>query len=185
MCEGISYAKRIVEKWIVSHMESYPPVVINITDGESTDGNPLSNAKDIAQLKTNDGNILFLNCHISSHKAASIIFPDSSAGLPDQYAKLLFDMSSILPEPIINTAQKEGYNLSNQSRGFAFNTDLVELIRFLDIGTKRNLRRIQSLNLQSYLNCSIQTTGLEQEFERCIFPTYFICMYKRRKGSRI
>ena len=140
MCEGISYAKRIVEKWIVSHMESYPPVVINITDGESTDGNPLSNAKDIAQLKTNDGNILFLNCHISSHKAASIIFPDSSAGLPDQYAKLLFDMSSILPEPIINTAQKEGYNLSNQSRGFAFNTDLVELIRFLDIVTKRNLR---------------------------------------------
>ena len=55
MCEGISYAKRIVEKWIVSHMESYPPVVINVTDGESTDGNPLSNAKDIAQLKTNDG----------------------------------------------------------------------------------------------------------------------------------
>ena len=90
-------------------------------------------------------------------------------------------MSGILPEPIINTAQKEGYNLSDQSRGFAFNTDLVELIRFLDIGTKRNLRWIQSLNLQSYLNCSIQTTGLEQEGIRrdVSFPTYFICMYKR------
>ncbi len=141
MCAGISYAKRIVEKWVADHIESYPPVVINITDGESTDGNPLSIAKDVAQLKTNDGNVLFLNCHISSNKANPIIFPDSAGELPDQHAKLLFDMSSTLPEPIVKIAQKEGYNLSNQSRGFAFNTDLVELIRFLDIGTRRdNLR---------------------------------------------
>ena len=50
-------------------------------------------------------------------------------------------MSSILPEGIRDGAQREGFPVSEASRGFAFNADLVELIRFLDIGTRpSNLR---------------------------------------------
>jgi hypothetical protein len=47
----------------------------------------------------------------------------------------------VLPEGIRESAQREGFKISDKSRGFAFNADLVELIRFLDIGTRpANLR---------------------------------------------
>ncbi len=50
-------------------------------------------------------------------------------------------MSSLLPDPLREAAAREGFDVSANSRGFAFNADLVELIRFLDIGTRpSNLR---------------------------------------------
>jgi hypothetical protein len=50
-------------------------------------------------------------------------------------------MSSILPEHIQNAAKSEGYQISDSSRGFAFNSDIVTVIRILDIGTRpTNLR---------------------------------------------
>lgn len=141
MCKAITYAKRIIERWVSSHMNSYPPIVINITDGASTDGNPISIVRDLSGLNTNDGNVLFLNCHLSSHKGVPILFPDAVAGLPDEYAVLLFEMSSILPDAMIQAAQQSGFQVANQSRGFVFNADLVDLIRFIDIGTRpANLR---------------------------------------------
>jgi hypothetical protein len=70
-----------------------------------------------------------------------VLFADAEEGLPDQFAKLLYSMSSVLPEGIRDGAQREGFPVSENSRGFAFNADLVELIRFLDIGTRpSNLR---------------------------------------------
>ena len=40
-----------------------------------------------------------------------------------------------------DSAIGEGYPIGVDARGFAFNADLVELIRFLDIGTRpSNLR---------------------------------------------
>jgi hypothetical protein len=64
------------------------------------------------------------------------MFPDSDAGLADQYAQRLFRMSSILPDKLREAARSEGYIIGERGRGFAFNADLVELIRFLDIGTR-------------------------------------------------
>lgn len=40
MCEALRRAKVAVETWAVSHFNSYPPTVIHVTDGESTDGDP-------------------------------------------------------------------------------------------------------------------------------------------------
>jgi hypothetical protein len=50
-------------------------------------------------------------------------------------------MSSVLPGNLCTAARGEGFVIGEQARGFAFNADLVELIRFLDIGTRpSNLR---------------------------------------------
>ena len=70
-----------------------------------------------------------------------MLFADAEEELADQHAKLLFNMSSVLPDAIRESAEREGFAVSENSRGFAFNADLVELIRFLDIGTRpSNLR---------------------------------------------
>jgi hypothetical protein len=136
MCQALSSAKRIVEGWLDQHPTCFPPIVINITDGEATDGDPSGPAEDIRKLSSSDGEVLLFNLHLSSHRGTPIEFPDSEAGLPDRFAQLLFRMSSPLPAYMRNIALQEGYKVSEGSKGFAFNADMVVVIRFLDIGTR-------------------------------------------------
>lgn len=141
MCQAFSKAKSIISSWVNSHPSSFPPILINITDGQSTDGDPSANAKTIAELSTNDGNVLVFNIHLSSTRSAKVEFPTSVIGLPDEYASMLFNMSSPLTDFMKDEAQKEGMNVADGARGFVFNADLVSLIKFLDIGTRpSNLR---------------------------------------------
>jgi len=141
MCQAMRHAQKILSAWLNDYPDCFPPIAINITDGESTDGNPSSVAQDITSLKSSDGEVLLFNIHLSSHRGTPIEFPDSEAGLPDQYAKRLSQMSSILPNSIKETASQEGFRVSTKSRGFVFNADMAALINFLDIGTRpSNLR---------------------------------------------
>ncbi|PKO32786.1 MAG: hypothetical protein CVU36_00415 [Betaproteobacteria bacterium HGW-Betaproteobacteria-9] len=136
MCAAITKAAEELASWCDAHPNSYPPTVLHITDGESTDGNPEQLADSLRQFQTTDGNILLLNLHVSALAATPISFPASDAGLPDQYAKLLFRMSSPLPPHLIKVAQEKGRTVSNESRGYVFNADAAEIVDFFDIGTR-------------------------------------------------
>lgn len=141
MCQSLNQAHTIISSWVSQHQNCFPPVVINITDGESTDGDPTSAAETIRKLEVSDGNVLLFNVHLSSTRASAIEFPDPQTRLPDSHAELLFRISSELPPYMRTIAQQEGYPALEGSRGFAFNADLVGLIKFLDIGTRpSNLR---------------------------------------------
>lgn len=140
MGEAFSMAHQLLQTWITNHPDSYPPIVINITDGEYNN-DPTKEAEALTSLSTSDGNTLLFNCHISGHTSAPVVFPNSDAGLPDEWARKLFMLSSPLPQSMSDSAIGEGYPIGVDARGFAFNADLVELIRFLDIGTRpSNLR---------------------------------------------
>lgn len=136
MCKALSRAQSILQSWLSAHPTSFPPIVINITDGESTDGDPSGLAQSIQQMASNDGNVLLFNIHISSNKTSPIEFPDSEENLPDEHARLLFRCSSVLPEVMRSYAQQMGYKMTDTTRGFVFNADMVAVIKFLDIGTK-------------------------------------------------
>jgi hypothetical protein len=136
MCAALDRVKTAVEAWVSAHPVSYPPTVIHVTDGESTDGPPAEIADRIQALSTEDGRVAFFNLHLSSSPAKALTFPDSDAGLPDDFARTLFAMSSPLPARLRAEAASEGYAVTDASRGFAFNADLVETIRFIDIGTR-------------------------------------------------
>ena len=136
MCEALGRAKSSVESWAAGHMTSYPPTVIHVTDGESTDGDPSAVAQQIRAVATADGPACLYNLHLSSTAAKPITFPASESELPDEFARLLFAMSTPLQDRIRREAAAEGYAVSDGSRGFAFNADLVEAIRFIDIGTR-------------------------------------------------
>jgi hypothetical protein len=45
-------------------------------------------------------------------------------------------MTSALPGMVRVAAKAEGFNLDPGARGFALNAELVDMIRFLDIGTR-------------------------------------------------
>jgi hypothetical protein len=141
MCQAFARAHTILQVWIGQHAASFPPIVINITDGEATDGDPAGAAQMVKSLATNDGQCLLFNIHISSKGAAPLEFPDSESGLPDEFSRLLFNMSSLLPAYMQAMAREEGIRASETTRGFVFNADMVAVIRFLDIGTRpSNLR---------------------------------------------
>ncbi|HEY9792056.1 MAG TPA: hypothetical protein V6D22_16740 [Candidatus Obscuribacterales bacterium] len=141
MCEALGRATSTVVDWLGKHPNCFPPIVINISDGEPTDGDPLQTAYDLMNLTSSDGSVLLFNLHISSSNHRPIEFPDTEAGLPDSHAKLLFNMSSPLPEYMRNMVSQEGVAVSSNTRGFVFNADLISVIRFLDIGTRpSNLR---------------------------------------------
>jgi hypothetical protein len=135
MTKALFCAKDVVEDFVKKHPASFPPIVFHMTDGASTDGIPMEAARKLTQVASNDGSVLLFNLHISSERATPIEFPDSEANLPDHFAKLLFNMSSILPEYMRNAAHEQGYQISPQTRGFAFNADMTSLLKFLKIGT--------------------------------------------------
>jgi hypothetical protein len=141
MVQALTQTQTILTNWLNAHPGSFPPIVIHFTDGESTDGDPTMVAESIKTLMTADGNVLLFNCHISSDGSAPILFPDSDAGLPNDYARLLFNMSSYLPPAMREAAQQEGKPASDGARGFAFNADTVTIVQFLDIGTRTSQLR--------------------------------------------
>src|SRR5262245_16809592 len=129
-------SKEVVAGFLASHQNCFPPLVVNLTDGQPTDANPLAAAQALKGLKSTDGNVLVLNAHLSSSSGAPIAFPSAEDGLPDVFSKLLFRMSSLLPTPMAQAAQEEGYPIVGSARGFMFNADLVAVTRFLEIGTR-------------------------------------------------
>jgi hypothetical protein len=136
MCQALTQAKEVLADFIAKYRAAYPPVVMNITDGAATDGDPEPAAAAVRGLTTKDGNVLMFNAHLSSRPDQPIEYPDKPEGLPDDYARLLFRLSSLLPLKIKAALRDEGFKVSDATRGFVFNADLVSVVRFMDIGTR-------------------------------------------------
>jgi hypothetical protein len=144
MCRAAGEAKRILEGWIAEHPDSYPPTVIHITDGESTDGNPTSRLQELTDLSTSDGNVMLFNIHLSAlEEAESVTFSDSPDDLPDTYSKMLFDTASPLTETMRSLAKEHGFDTTEDSRCFVLNGDLVLLVQAIDIGTRPSNVQLQ------------------------------------------
>jgi hypothetical protein len=136
MCQALTHASELVSGWIADHPRGFPPIVLNLTDGEANDGDPLTSAGQLTQLRSTDGAALLFNLHISDAGGSPIAFPADSSSLPNVYARSLFDMSSELPPHMRAYAAKNHYDVSDGSRGFVYNSDIVSLVQFLDIGTR-------------------------------------------------
>lgn len=134
-----------LRNWLSQHQASFPPIIINLTDGAYTDQSPANVVRELSQLSTADGNVLVFNCHISKEGGMSVSFPsDTQAGTLSGLARELYEMSSPLPEPMRRQAQAKGYQVEAGARGYVFNADLVTMIDFLDIGTRAIQDRVEN-----------------------------------------
>src|SRR5262249_23475786 len=80
MCAALPLAQQYLEVFLGRFPGCYPPLVLNITDGLSTDGDPLPVAKAIQELASQDGNVLLFNAHVSASPAQPIEFPSTEEG---------------------------------------------------------------------------------------------------------
>ena len=137
MCDALRFAGQALEAWVDQHPDSFPPIVINVSDGAASDGDPEGPARRIVDLQTADGNALLFNVHLSDSTAMPIQYPDGEERLPqDDYALAMFRMSSLLPESSRNQASSLDLPVTENSRGYVFNADMMALVQFLDIGTR-------------------------------------------------
>jgi hypothetical protein len=144
MRAALTRAAEIMAEWCDAHPDSYPPTILHVTDGEATDGNPEDVAAALQQLHTTDGQALLFNLHVTTMGGTTmgghgIIFPAGEGALVDQYARMLFRMSSPLPPHLARLAGDKGYAISAGARGFIFNAEPKLIVDFFDIGTRPRL----------------------------------------------
>ena len=135
MCRALSLVREILAGWLAAHPRGFPPTVLHLTDGESSDGDPFAAGSEIMSLGTDDGAVLLFNCHVSSSRARKVEYPAEESQLPDGFARTLFRISSPLPENFLGAAQQLGVPAAEGSRGFVFNADPSSVVQFYEIGT--------------------------------------------------
>jgi hypothetical protein len=135
MCAALAHVHRVAQTWADTHPGSFPPVVIHLTDGESSDGNPEEVAVSLRAIGTDDGNLLLFNCHLSDSTALPVLFPSGEGELPDEYGRLLFRMSSLLPERMLQLASARNLQAPGGARGMAFNADSTSMLKLISVGT--------------------------------------------------
>lgn len=146
MYGALSYSYKLLRKWILENKgrSSFPPIVINITDGETSDAiddEMMIVSNKIKRLSTEDGNVLLFNIHLSSSQIEeSIMFPSSINSLPDiRNIRMLYEMSSILPqifhEEILNNCKSKTAQEVLAARAITCNTSMDSLIKALEVGS--------------------------------------------------
>ncbi len=144
MYESLNMVYDTIKKWCQQpqNYDSFPPMIFNITDGESSDCtgvDMLNMSRRIRSLSTSDGYAFMINVHIASSSAQqSMLLPtlDEVNACTNKYAKDLGLASSIMP-PIYNNmiCEIRKMKYSGEFVGMSYNTSISELITILNIGT--------------------------------------------------
>jgi hypothetical protein len=135
MMEAMEEACALVAAWCDAHPDSYPPTVINVTDGEPTGESPETAASFLRRIHTEDGETLLFNLHISGQGRSEVVFPDREDGL-NEYGRLLFRMSSPFPPHLRSSAAAAGFAPAADARFFAYGAGADLAVRFLNLGTR-------------------------------------------------
>jgi len=136
MVEAVSAAVLAVTQFVGAFPNAFPPLVLNLTDGIPSDGNPQAMAKALRNIATSDGNVLMFNLLLATAPGPPVYFLADEDLLADKFSKLLFRMSSVLPQKVLDAARSDGFQPEPNARGVVFNADPTAVVRFLDIGTR-------------------------------------------------
>lgn len=144
MYEAMLRVRDLAKEWCEKseNRQSFPPVVINITDGEASDcdDNELRDiCEQIKRIATDDGNVLLINIHISTDSTLpAIIFPMAEeltgAG---RYSRLLAECSSVMPSAFDSAiCEMKGRGATPPFFGMGYNASIIELLSMVNIGSR-------------------------------------------------
>ena len=135
-------AYEILSGWVSADKanDCFPPMVINITDGQATDGSHaklVEVANKLKFLSTADGNVVVMNVHISNLTQHNEFSP-SALKCPEtgeKYTHTLFEMSSAMPSFFEREIADLTENKKPPYRAFAYNASIDDLVRMINIGS--------------------------------------------------
>lgn len=130
----------VAEAFAQSHTTSFPPIIINITDGMPTDMDTQDIPNEVhplSSIATSDGHALICNVHLSETQEAPAFLPASEDALPDEYSKNLFLASSEVPEAMAKVGREriKGIDIQENARLFAYNADPTLLVNLLTLAS--------------------------------------------------
>lgn len=150
MAEALDFAKQLIEGWITKKPDNPAPVIINVSDGMPyTGSNPIddiektiSTASSIMNINTGDGNPLIFNVHLGHPPFNETKFSSTENEVSDDEGKILFKISSKVPETYREAARKHEFVTDVDSRGFVSNAGPETLIKFINFGSSGGTDRI-------------------------------------------
>lgn len=152
MGAALEHATALLAEWTQQNPNSFPPIVLNLSDGAQTDCDNdalLEKAKRLKSLHTKDGNVILACAHLSTGDHSPVAFPYEREQIPqDEYAQLMYSISSELPELFQRqVANLTGKDLPSDERFSAmiYNADSASLIKLLDIGTRSQRTQAQKI----------------------------------------
>jgi hypothetical protein len=152
MCEALSLVKNTLETWLAEHPRGFPPTVLHLTDGESSDGDPDYIGRQIMSLKTDDGNVLLFNCHLRPAPPEDRISNATYRCRMDSRAPCFKSPAGCRKVSGCGGPQS-GVQALDGSRGFVFNGDPSSIVQFYEIGTKSNWNDAVSLDGRQNGDC--------------------------------
>lgn len=128
MLQALQRARNLAQQWANDHPDNYPPVIVNITDGEA-EGDLRGASQEVCQVSTSDGQALLFNVHITKLANAEVAYPLVLEELPsDHFARLLFSMSSVIPETSRALLETQlGRPVTSGAHGMIFNGDAASV----------------------------------------------------------
>lgn len=145
MYEALVHIKNLISTWCSDsfNRRSFPPIVINITDGccgDAEDFELIELASEIQKIGTKDGTTLLVNIYLANEidDTSDTLFPRLSEHFSEEHdCQMLYDMSSVLPEEL-EYAMKyiNGCSSIGPYKCFARNASVCEILTITDIGTE-------------------------------------------------
>lgn len=133
MRRAFALTQDVLRSWLMDHPSAFPPIVVNITDAQGTDGDFGSEVRTLKRLRTEDGEVLFFNIVMEARSAGeeAIAFPSQW----DEWGRTLFRFSSRLPTCMLTAAKEVGYDVSETSRGFLERAMVEDIVSALSLFT--------------------------------------------------
>jgi uncharacterized protein YegL len=109
MRKAFQFCRPFIEDWVKRNPNSFPPLIFNITDGEVSDVDEMSEliqeANALKSLSTSNGNALIFNLLTSDNHEKIVEFPyEHEIGLfeESEFEKAMFEASSYIPRNLIH-----------------------------------------------------------------------------------
>ena len=150
MLKAFEQARDVVEQHVNDFPDSFPPVVLNISDGEPTDcGEPVrwdviaDVCDSIREIGTARAEPLICNIHLDPRgRDEPSVYPSSSPIL-DGHESGLWRISSDVPDFLEEFLPGSAEESTGNRRMFVFNSDLPTFADFLEFCTSKTNRTTQ------------------------------------------
>ena len=132
---ALNKVKKLVDKWTEEHIDSFPPIIIHITEFRyhgAEDSEMIRLAKEIKSLLTNDGNALLFNIVLTwNEDLVPVKYPSDECEVSESYyGSVYYLMSSVLPQSFYNNMRikESSTEYQEQHVGIAMNIKISDLL---------------------------------------------------------
>jgi hypothetical protein len=135
MRAAVRHARELLEQWFAARAEAYFAMVLLITDGMPTDGDPLPEALALGQSRCAGIPPLLMTVHVSADpEVKPIDFPSSESELNSEHSRLMYRMASVVPPEMRAQGLSQDLVLKPNARA-AFTTSPRRLSTLFRLGT--------------------------------------------------